>query len=810
MAVDQLLLDDIAATVAQLYREAESALTQQIADRLRKDMDHPYAERKLVAVRHLQRSARTILATLNNRAADTIRQSIADAYRNGWGSALEDLPKAWFAKSGIGQDAARGREDIPNTAAIESIAAAVVQDIGEKSRNVLRDVVDAYRAVQTAAAARVLAGIQTRRQASQSAWQRLVDQGITGFTDRAGRRWRLSSYVEMVARTNAQRAAVQAQTDRLTSLGVDLVIVSDAPQECRICRPYEHEVLRVGTGPTGWVGVQHATKDNETVSVRIVDTVAGAMAKGLLHPNCRHSLSAYLPGVTRFPMRELADPDGDVARQRQRAIERNIRKHKERSAAALTPEAKQQADARVREWQKELRNHLAAHPDLKRLRYRERIGAGNIPGAGGPNGGPTGAIGPDKQPTLDGGPGAKPTAPKADQSPPADGKAPGQQDLLKVKPEAVKPASKAPSKPVVKKPESAPKAIDPKVKAEHEAAVRKRAAEEEAKIRERYQPQIDAARRELEAAQRDADLHRQTGGHAFQQANARRFAAQDRVRSLERHQAAELKKNAARHDAELNRPPGTTRPDKKPTQLDKHVASGEASREKLGGGMIAETSIVHFKDGSKAVHKRAEDNGWADAIHQTDAEELGALVARKLGLASPKTHKSAPDEIYLEFMDGKIGNKAKKPKEYWLSDDGRRMALLDQLIDYPDRHDANWLMHNGRLISIDHGIAFTYSHSNKGKPRAHGEPNFRYVGPFEKLFLKRPREGDPTEWGDNDLSPEDIADVRRTLDSLRRDFEDAGRTEWHDRMSQVLDKIAEHAKGTKRWLPALPDPGNIA
>jgi hypothetical protein len=275
---------------------------------------------------------------------------------------------------------------VPNAAVIDNIANALHRDLGRVEANILRAPVDAYRAVQAGAAARIASGAFTRREASQAAWQRLVDQGIITFTDRAGRRWKLSSYAEMIGRTNIQRAAVQGQMDRLASAGIDLVYISDNTQECKRCRPFEGKVLRRDRGPVGEIRVEDATRDGELVTVHVLDTLDGARAKGLFHPNCRHSASAYLPGVTRLK-KATVDPEGDVARQRQRALERRIRAAKEQAEGALTPEAKKQANAKVRAAQAALRAHLAEHPKLKRLPYRESVGAGNIP-RGEPKGGP--------------------------------------------------------------------------------------------------------------------------------------------------------------------------------------------------------------------------------------------------------------------------------------------------------------------------------------------------------------------------------------------------------------------------------------
>ncbi|MGW4469676.1 phage minor capsid protein [Nonomuraea sp. NPDC004354] len=412
MAVDQDLLDRIAATVADLYREVETALVRTVAQRLRADLPlpSPVQEEKLDAIRKLQASARLILASLQATRARIIRQAIADAYRSGGDAAVADLPESWFPRSGAGQAARQATTVIPNARVIENIAQALHRDVGRVDQNILRAPVDAYRAVQAGAAARIITGSYTRREASQAAWRALIDRGIVDFTDRAGRRWKLSSYVEMIARTNAQRAAVQGQTDRLAEIGIDLVYISDNVQECKVCRPFESKVLRRDAGPIGDIRVEHATRDGQLVTVHVVDTLPGAMTKGLFHPNCRHSSSAYLPGITKLKT-GTADPEGDKARQKQRALERKIRAAKLEEVGALDEPAKKAARARVRAAQAALRAHLKANPELKRLPYREAIGAGNIP-KGEPSGGPITPLQPPVQGQLP----APPSSPDADQA----------------------------------------------------------------------------------------------------------------------------------------------------------------------------------------------------------------------------------------------------------------------------------------------------------------------------------------------------------------------------------------------------------
>ncbi|SHN12463.1 phage minor capsid protein [Streptomyces yunnanensis] len=180
---------------------------------------------------------------------------------------------------------------------------------------------------------------------------RFADGGLRLFVDKGGRAWSMTSYAEMALRTSVGRAAVEAHGDRIRAARVSLVIVSNAPpHECPLCRPYEGRVLALD-GPDGsrTVGVEHAVEDGRTVRVQVAGSLDEARRHGFQHPNCRHSTSVYLPGVTRAPVEHSTDPDGYEATQRQRAIERGIRTRKNRAAAATTPEGKRSTESQVRQ-----------------------------------------------------------------------------------------------------------------------------------------------------------------------------------------------------------------------------------------------------------------------------------------------------------------------------------------------------------------------------------------------------------------------------------------------------------------------------
>lgn len=206
----------------------------------------------------------------------------------------------------------------------------------------------------------------TRRDAAADLLAKYARSGITGFRDTAGRSWDLASYAEVVTRTTTAQTLVDAHLDRLTEMGRDLVIVSDAPEECSICRPYEGKVLSI-SGDT-----RKGTHRIDGHTVTVYGTVADAKADGVWHPNCRHRVGIYLPGVTR-PMGETADPEGAKLRAEQRRRERDIRGKKRAIQAVEAAAGKDSTQAQA------ARRNLASTERNFKL-WREDHGRKNIPG----------------------------------------------------------------------------------------------------------------------------------------------------------------------------------------------------------------------------------------------------------------------------------------------------------------------------------------------------------------------------------------------------------------------------------------------
>ncbi|MGW6499337.1 phage minor capsid protein [Nonomuraea angiospora] len=350
-----------AREVARMYADAEKVLLQRIAAGAADDVDQAdddpsaWQAKRLAEIVQLRREAERIIKRLEAAAKAAAHKSVLGAWTAGMdqaiATAIRDVHDAKVRRrlERTLRDARQlGSSQLINPGqGVNELARQAVEKLDAVHVGALRAVDDIYRQVIAETAGRVLTGAQTRRQAAQEALDRLAAQGITGFTDVSGRSWDLESYVAMAMRTATARAAVDGHLAILRDAGIDLVIVSTGPYSCTLCNPWEGTVLT----QSGTAGERPETNalTNEPITVRVAGTVAQARLAGLLHPGCRHSLSAYLPGVTRpAPKPEVAADYGDT--QEVRRLQRQARQWERRAAATIDPDAKRKANAKVREY----------------------------------------------------------------------------------------------------------------------------------------------------------------------------------------------------------------------------------------------------------------------------------------------------------------------------------------------------------------------------------------------------------------------------------------------------------------------------
>ena len=304
--------------------------------------------------RELARVMDNICAALAEEAAQTARQALLTAYA-ATAETIADEIEAFAAQTEAESEQAQ-REMIK---IVDELTRLVNESAQIELKHMRRDADDIYRQiVEKVREAWLEPGNASKLNAEvQEALNEFAASGVTGFTDKAGRKWGLYEYANMAMRTAIHRAGLQATIDTMRAKGQDLAYITRHPGACPLCARWYGVILSLsGADPTH-------------------PSLQGAMDQGLFHPNCADVLQPYIPGVSDLTagMGEYT-PEESAARytasQHQRALEREIRKWKRMQAASTTPENERMCKAHVDKLQRQLRT-LTGETKLPRRYDRE-------------------------------------------------------------------------------------------------------------------------------------------------------------------------------------------------------------------------------------------------------------------------------------------------------------------------------------------------------------------------------------------------------------------------------------------------------
>lgn len=253
-----------------------------------------------------------------------------------------------------------------NEKKLKALQDSVKNDFKEAQRSILRQMDDVYRQTIFKSHMYLQSGAASLNKAIDMATSDFLDKGINCIEYKNGNRVNISSYAEMALRTASQRATFLGEGNKRDELGIHTVVISAHANTCKLCAPWQGKVLIDDV-------FSHGTKSDGQYPL-----LSEAMEAGLFHPNCRHTMTTYFPGITKLP--EMTDQDKAVktykAEQEQRYIERQIRRWKRREAGSTDLENAERAGNKVKEWQSRLKNHLGINQELRRDYERETPGPG--------------------------------------------------------------------------------------------------------------------------------------------------------------------------------------------------------------------------------------------------------------------------------------------------------------------------------------------------------------------------------------------------------------------------------------------------
>lgn len=368
-------VDSLAAAVVGVYAQTEQDLIVTSAGFIREAMEAPpNSPPRYMLYARLQRAAQSASAGARMQAQGLANRVADTAARNG------NLTAAREAKAFGDRLTSNGNLEqlLPHDV---NSARMIAQDLGQRldvaAQRITRFADDAYRAATVSSALTQVMDKATPAEAQAQAWRELTAKGVTGFTDRTGRQWNLATYVEMATRTAAQKAYNASHKDRLTLAGIHYFTPSTTGRPCPLCAPWEGKVLADrGSGEV----TEPNARGGDPVTFTVAGTIEEATAAGLFHPNCKHTLVAYLPGATILQTNQWSADDEAAYQntQKLRALERSVRAAKLRAAGAVTPLDKRRATAAARAGQARIRDFTTQTGLLRRPR-REQLDLGNKP-----------------------------------------------------------------------------------------------------------------------------------------------------------------------------------------------------------------------------------------------------------------------------------------------------------------------------------------------------------------------------------------------------------------------------------------------
>ncbi len=246
----------------------------------------------------------------------------------------------------------------------------------------LRYMDDVYRRTILRADAALTAGGVTMQQAVDLAVKDFLRQGITCIRYKNGRRVNIASYAEMALRTSNTRAMLLGEAQKRERMGIDTVLVSQYGACSNTCLPWQGLVY-IDDVWQPYHGDSNAAMGGSygySLNGRSYPLLSVAVRGGLFHPNCRHTASTWIEGVSRKPkpMDKAKIEAVSKLEAKQRRMELKVREDKRLVEGTQDPDKVKEYKAALRRDQKALREFVDEHGDvLRRDRWRERL---DVPG----------------------------------------------------------------------------------------------------------------------------------------------------------------------------------------------------------------------------------------------------------------------------------------------------------------------------------------------------------------------------------------------------------------------------------------------
>lgn len=260
------------ANLLKLYSTAEKDIESILNELIAKGKYTAYYQQ-------LSGKIKELIDDLNKDAKDWVEKSIKRNYLEG----ISDAEKG-FRKLNL-------KVEVPDiilyTQAINILAQNTYSRLLDVSQTIGRRTNDIFRTVALEEIRGSVIGYKDWKRTAKDIKNSLIENGVTGFVDKTGKKWNMTSYAEMVSRTTTAEAFNAGTMDRILETGHDLVIIDIIDTICPICLRWQGKILSLTGKTKGYPTMQEAKAD------------------GMFHPNCRHSFSIWIPEMESLLKKKL-------------------------------------------------------------------------------------------------------------------------------------------------------------------------------------------------------------------------------------------------------------------------------------------------------------------------------------------------------------------------------------------------------------------------------------------------------------------------------------------------------------------------
>lgn len=279
----------------ELIASMKSNLKSHKAQELKEGFEwQQWQSEKLGALNEYTKRNKKLLGGYSTKISSTIAREMKQQYREGAAKVDEEMKRA-MAKGYIPTIANTPDFGSINDKKVNSLINSVNSDMVKAENAVLRKMKDEYRHTVFNAEMHLATGVDTLNKAVDRANKSFLEKGINCIKYSDGRKVNIASYARMAVRTANKRAYLTGEGQRRAEWGECLVLVSQYMQSSDVCQPYQGKV---------YVDDVYSGADEETVKHYVgkgYKRLSVAIAGGLFHPNCKHTMSTYFEGISEIP-----------------------------------------------------------------------------------------------------------------------------------------------------------------------------------------------------------------------------------------------------------------------------------------------------------------------------------------------------------------------------------------------------------------------------------------------------------------------------------------------------------------------------